>query len=156
MSDSYISLIPTTSLISGKLYLGSVSALNDLDKYNITFVISLFPAFNCTIPEHITQVEYSISDTPQYSQKMNTILDQTTKLIHTHLTNGCNVLVHCFAGVSRSSTVVLDYLLQHTNVKQICNKEYISILHYIRKFRDVVTPNQGFATLLAERHNLII
>jgi len=160
--DSYISLIPTNTI--GKLYLGSISSLHDIEKLNITFVISLFPPVNVVIPQNIIRIEYSISDLPQYKEKMNSILDETSEIIHSQLSLGKNVLVHCFAGISRSSTVVLDYLLTHQ--LQILKEElkdelkdeltsYTSVLKYIQKFREVVNPNPGFATLLSEKHNLI-
>ena len=156
---SCISLIPTNT--SGKLYLGSVSGLHELDKLNIKFVISLFPPVNVVVPEHIIRFEYSISDTPQYKDRMNTILDETSEMIHYQLTSGNNVFVHCFAGVSRSATVVLDYLLSHqlSQIKdelQVELLDYKLVIEYIRKYREVVEPNNGFAFLLAEKYNLKI
>lgn len=154
-----ISLIPTNTI--GKLYLGSFNALNELTELDIKFVISLFPPVNIIVPDDVTRIEYSISDLPQYKDKMNSILDETSKMIQSQLTNGVNVLVHCFAGVSRSSTIVIDYLLTHqlhslNNELKEEIKDYETILKYIQKFREVVKPNKGFATLLAKKHNLNI
>ena len=154
--SSYISLIPTNTL--GKLYLGSISSLHDIEKLDITFVISLFPPVNVIIPENIIRLEYSISDLPQYKSKMNNILNETSELIHYHLSKGSNVLVHCFAGISRSSTVIIDYLLtyQLQLLKDHLKEEllnYSEVLKYIKKFREIVEPNPGFATLLTEKHN---
>ena len=49
-SDS-ISHIPTNT--KGKLYLGDVSSVKEIDKYNIKFVISLYPINNRYIPNDI-------------------------------------------------------------------------------------------------------
>jgi protein-tyrosine phosphatase len=145
-----LNLIPTCTI--GKLYLGAVGGLRDLDKYNITFVVSLFPTLNIEIPEYVVRHEYSISDQPQYKPRMKSILDETTDDIRAELQKGTNVFVHCFAGVSRSSTVVLDYLLKH---EQLDMTSFQEVLDWIRKFRQQVKPNDGFIELLKERHSLI-
>ncbi len=145
-----LNLIPTHTI--GKLYLGAVGGLRDLDKYNIKFVVSLFPTLNIEIPDNVLRHEYSISDQPQYKPRMKSILDETTDDIRAELQKGTNVFVHCFAGVSRSSTVVLDYLLTHEQLNMTTFQE---VLEWIRKFRQQVKPNDGFIELLKERHVLI-
>jgi protein-tyrosine phosphatase len=147
---SCISLVPTNTI--GKLYLGSISSLNKLTELDIKFVISLFPPVNCTIPKDVILVEYSISDTPQYKARMDSVLSDTTIDIRDRLVNGENILVHCFAGISRSATVVLDYLLTYELKDKY--KQYDNVISYIRQFRECVKPNIGFAVLLSERHQL--
>jgi len=53
-----------------------------------------------------------------------------------------NVLVHCFAGVSRSSTIVISYLMKKLNWS------YREALEHVRKQRWVVNPNPGFVRQL--------
>lgn len=147
-----ISLIPTSTI--GKLYLGAVGGLRDLQRLNVSFVISLFPTLNIEIPDNTVRHEYSISDQPQYKFRMKSILDETTEMIHRELQLGTNVFVHCFAGVSRSSTVVLDYLLTHDLGPECNGSSFQEVLEYIQQYRPQVKPNDGFVELLKERHGL--
>ncbi|BGP40421.1 tyrosine protein phosphatase yvh1 [Rhodotorula kratochvilovae] len=62
----------------------------------------------------------------------------TAEFIHTALENGRNVLVHCQAGVSRSTTLVAGYLMlkRGLNVEQALDK--------IRAARPQVEPSESF------------
>jgi protein-tyrosine phosphatase len=61
-----------------------------------------------------------------------------TKLLANAVNNGINVLVHCAAGISRSATLVLAYLITENNMK------FDDALKYVRKSRPEVEPNSGF------------
>ena len=64
--------------------------------------------------------------------------------------NGNRVLVHCAAGVSRSSTLVTNYLMQHRGLT------LAAALALLRRKRPCVQPNFGFMRQLQarERHLL--
>ena len=51
---------------------------------------------------------------------------------------GVTVLVHCFAGVSRSTTIVLAYMMQELGFTLAD-----SLLH-VKKQRYFINPNDGF------------
>lgn len=56
-----------------------------------------------------------------------------------HLTNqSTNVLVHCMAGISRSATIILAYLMKYRNMK------YSDAYLFVNNKRNVIYPNQGF------------
>jgi protein-tyrosine phosphatase len=74
--------------------------------------------------------------------------DQVTDFIETHL-RVTNVLVHCMAGISRSVSFVIAYLMKFRGMK------YDEALGFIRSRRSVVVsiliqanPNSGFVTQL--------
>jgi len=48
------------------------------------------------------------------------------------------VLVHCFAGVSRSATIVIAYLMQEHGLT------LTDALMHVRKQRYFINPNDGF------------
>jgi hypothetical protein len=75
--------------------------------------------------------------------------EETYEFIETAISNGHNVLVHCFAGVSRSSTVVAYYLMKKK--KWGAHKA----LHHMQQKRRVVCPNPGFLMqlLLHDEHS---
>lgn len=49
-----------------------------------------------------------------------------------------NVYIHCFAGISRSSTMVIAYLM-HKHHKPLAD-----IYRYVQSKRNIVQPNSGF------------
>ena len=58
--------------------------------------------------------------------------------------DGGHILVHCAAGVSRSATVVIAYLMTRKHLT------YSAALELVKSNRPVVNPNIGFALQLAE------
>lgn len=52
--------------------------------------------------------------------------------------NKGNCLVHCFAGVSRSATTVIIYLMKTRNIT------YHEAHAFVKKRRRIIYPNAGF------------
>ena len=50
--------------------------------------------------------------------------------------------MHCYAGVSRSSTIVISFLMKKLNWS------FKKALDYVRKKRWVINPNPGFVRQL--------
>jgi protein-tyrosine phosphatase len=53
-----------------------------------------------------------------------------------------NVLVHCSAGISRSVSIVVAYLMKENNMS------YISAIDYVKKRRSIANPNYSFVQQL--------
>ncbi len=67
----------------------------------------------------------------QYFDELNSLIDQ-------YVAEGKPILIHCYAGVSRSTTIVVSYLMyKHSHT-------YTSALETIREKRSFVQPNFGF------------
>ncbi|PSN61818.1 phosphatases II [Corynespora cassiicola Philippines] len=58
------------------------------------------------------------------------------------------VLVHCLQGISRSGSIVVAYMM-----RQLC-LDYPTALALVRRHRDVITPNDGFAEQLVIWHQM--
>ncbi len=154
--EYYVSHIPCPSF-PGKLYLSGVNGLDYLKQLKISYIISLFPPLqNQSIPEDIIHDIYNIPDLGSFEHqlKMNEILDTTTQKLFDHLSKGENVLVHCFAGISRSSTVVIDFIATYEKGLIDPTRPIASVITHIRKFREQINPNIGFQQLLLNRHPL--
>ena len=54
------------------------------------------------------------------------------------------VLIHCAAGISRSATITIAYLMKSRNMK------YDDAFNFVRSRRDVIYPNQGFVNALKQ------
>jgi len=60
------------------------------------------------------------------------------------MTAGQGVLVHCFAGVSRSATIVLAYLMQEHGMS------YTEAMKFVKAARWFINPNEGFRKQLLQ------
>ena len=135
----------------GRLYLGSRNVLENYRDYDISRVVTVLSSEHT--PAKISGVQhdvYILDDDFSNStlSRMSEILDETAERIHDSLTNGKNVAVHCYMGISRSATVVLHYLLTHHMKGQGLN----AACRFLRNHRPVVSPNFGFQQLLREKH----
>lgn len=54
------------------------------------------------------------------------------------LENGGRVLIHCMAGISRSSSVLIYYLMRKNN------ESFTGAVRLVRSFRSIVAPNRSF------------
>ena len=146
--------IPTPSF-KGKLYLSSINGIDYLDEMNIGYVVSLFPLLqNQTLPTRVSHDEINISDRFDFETliKMNSILNKITVKIADKLSNNINVLVHCFAGISRSATVVCDFICKYEPTLLDDTNKVESSIEYVRQFREQIKPNHGFIKLLKIRN----
>jgi len=133
------------------LYLGSLytSQEHHLINYNIKHVIRLGTDFNInyTDPSRFNFYNFDIFDLPkepikELFQKANEIIEQA-RLKHE------NVLVHCHAGVSRSSTIILAYLMRYKGMSLY--DAWCSTF----KIRPIIRPNDGFAIALQEYEKIL-
>lgn len=80
------------------------------ERYGITLVVNA----TCNLPERVRGVSHirvPVDDTPDDANVMLSYLMGVVRHIDTHLLRGGGVLVHCYAGISRSATVVAAYLM---------------------------------------------
>ena len=146
----HVSHIPIAD-IKGELYLSGLAGTTKLKKYNIKVLISLEQCGLDEDDKDIIQMQYKIRDeTDDISiNKMKNILDEISNVIHDSLSNGLNVLVHCAAGVSRSSTAVLYYFMKYHYNKD--KTPLLSSLIKVKNNRKFIYPNTGFLKILAEK-----
>ena len=77
------------------------------------------------------------ADIKQHFAKSNEFIDEAIK-------NNGNVLIHCHAGISRSSTILIAYIMK--SQKMSLDK----VLELLKSKRDKVNPNAGFIEQLKE------
>ncbi|WAR09257.1 DUS14-like protein [Mya arenaria] len=78
------------------------------------------------------------------NQDLLAFLDTCVDHIHSVTNSGGTILVHCVAGVSRSASVCMAYLVKYKN------KTLFSAYQHIFNQRPCICPNLGFWQQLAE------
>ena len=128
-----------SEIIQNKLYLGDFHGAGDLKtlkQLGITHIIHL------GAPDE--QMVYPLFDNFKHIRVVVDDVDNEPICNHFERTNGVIahkdsvVFVHCWAGVSRSATIVAAYLIQHFGLS--ANEA----IKYIQHRRQCVSPNLGF------------
>ncbi|CAL1534830.1 unnamed protein product [Lymnaea stagnalis] len=140
----------TSDCIIEGLYLGGVmAALNerDLQVKKVTHILSIdekpLPEMltnKCTY-KHIFALDLYDFDLLELFPECFTFIDQARE-------NGGAVLVHCQAGISRSATIVVAYIMQ----KHVISK--VRALEIVAAARQFVRPNDGFQEQLQLFENM--
>lgn len=131
------------------LFLGSAAALQS----NRIFSMIV----NCTQEDEIRFPKYCkncirlpIDDKPDNWYEFLSVMDETNVLeeIHNKLTNNESVLVHCYAGIQRSCTVVACYLILYHGMR------YNEAIHFVKSKRPIAfyDMNMVSVTVLFEEN----
>lgn len=121
------------------LFLGNYLVANDLEYLK---VLGITHIINCSVehPNYFSN-NFNYLYLPLHDDTSENIFIYFNKSFEfirdCHKKNG-KVLVHCHAGVSRSSTIVIAYLMKKYK------KPFYKTLKYIQSIRGVVNPNEGF------------
>ncbi len=114
-----------------------------LKENKITHVVSIIDRKISTaaiVYNNITQLHISLLD--DENKPIGKYFQECVVFIKTGLESGGAVYVHCFAGISRSPTIVAAYLITSMRISA---KDALEI---IRKERPVIDPNIGFRAAL--------
>lgn len=125
--------------VTDKIYLGCLQGAKDfeyLKKENITNVLSMIGEFSPEIPDCFQQLVIDVNDFPssniiQYFKESIEFIEQ-----------GNRTYVHCMLGISRSSTIVIAYLMWKTHAS------YHESYYFVKNRRRIVAPNEGFVKQL--------
>lgn len=136
--------IPPISKITDRIYLGSIEGTDPriLKKYGITHIINA--AKDASYQTSLPRVNLRLDDVPQ--ENLFRVLEPSKITIRRILENGDNrVLIHCMAGVSRSASVLIYFLMKERGLS------YDQALDFVRQSRPIVNPNEGFEDFTRSR-----
>lgn len=146
------------SLVAPGLYVGDAAAASDLDAIHSAGITHVLNCSHLPNPhEGVDRAAHAylqlglldnLSDLP----RMHDALAKGVHFIDGALKTGGTVLVHCRAGISRSATLAIAYLVRAT--KQPVH----AVLERLRAKRSVVDPNFGYFVALSEweQHELLL
>lgn len=132
----------------GGLHLGDFSSTQDVAYFTKNKISCILTVADCDLvscPKDIIKNHKIVKalDVPEY--KLNAHFKECFQFIHEQRNKGKSVLVHCMAGISRSATIVIGYLM---TIYPTMNFE--TAFNHVRKKRRVVRPNDGFLEQLRE------
>lgn len=124
------------------LFLGNSSNSEDCDalaRHNIKYVLNVTPDLPNTFETAGGGINYlKIPIADHWSQNLAVHFPQAIRFIEEAMTARCGVLVHCVAGVSRSVSVTLAYLMQR---HRLCLRDAFDL---VRSRKTDVAPNFHF------------
>jgi len=134
-----------SEILPGLLYLGSVmeaDVKSNLQEVGITNILCTMEEVWMPYPQDFEYKFLLIND--EENEEILCFFDEISDYIHRTLTSkqGAKLLVHCFAGHSRSASFVIAYLMKYYEMT------YDVALEFVKKNRETVSPNDGFVTQL--------
>ena len=126
------------SKIESNLFLGSIEDAYDVKKLSslgITHVLNMATEIPNFYENRFSYKKINGRDIPSF--QMHRHFDDVADFIHENSLKG-KVFVHCFCGISRSTTAIIAYMVKHKGIEP--KKAY----EVIRKKRWIVYPNDGF------------
>ena len=109
---------------------------------------------NCTkdLPTNtrgINELRVPVDDDPSENDNMLVYLPWITEQIHRVWTQGGTILIHCFAGVSRSASVCAAYLMRYQGFLSVQET-----VRYMKTKRLIVFGNANFRFALEKFNNI--
>ena len=116
--------------------IGSASNLKQLQNFKITHIVCCASGIKNFFPDDFKYYNLSLLDSEKENIKQ--YFKESFDFIDDAIKNGGNVLVHCHAGVSRSSTILIAYIMKSKKMK------LNDVIDLLKTKREKVSPNAGF------------
>ncbi|XP_074596065.1 dual specificity protein phosphatase 16-like isoform X2 [Brevipalpus obovatus] len=142
---------PGATKILPFLFLGSqTDAFNKdlLKSHNITYELNV--STTCPKPDHVQESNFlRIPVNDSYNERLIPYFPIAFDFLEkVRQSEGC-ALVHCFAGISRSTTIVIAYLMQHSRLT------FDDAYRYVKSKRATISPNFHFLGQLLEYEEML-
>ncbi|XP_042219922.1 dual specificity protein phosphatase 19-like [Homarus americanus] len=131
--------------VLNRVILGSQDVAHDLDiltNNKITHILNVATGIINLFEGWFTYKTKEVYDVP--GCRIIDIFDECCDYIHTAVVSGGCVLIHCNAGVSRSASIVIAYLMRHYGMS------FDEAFKFVKSKRSFIRPNAGFIDQLKE------
>lgn len=122
------------------LWLGnwaSATHREELKSRGITHIMTAIYGSYATFPSDFTYKLVPLRDIPEQDMT-NELLDETSDYIHEVLSSDNKILIHCSYGKSRSSSLVIAYLIKYHDYS------FERARLFVKEKRELIEPNPGF------------
>jgi atypical dual specificity phosphatase len=137
MDFVYNQIIADYNKITDRIYLGNIAGAQNktfLNKNNIGYIINLANQ-SYARQSNIEYLDIDISDSPNTDIKH--FFPQIINFFNKGLQSKKNIYIHCRAGISRSTTGLIAFLMS----KGLTMKDAVN---YVISKRNIIEPNAGF------------
>ncbi|KAB7506955.1 Dual specificity protein phosphatase 19 [Armadillidium nasatum] len=127
------------------LILGSQDLAQDLEilsSCRITHILNASVGIPNLFEGWFTYLKKNVLDNPEFP--LIDMFDECCDFIHFAILSGGRVLVHCNAGVSRSASIVIAYLMKYNSMT------LDNAFAFVKQKRSFIKPNEGFVRQLKE------
>ncbi|KAL1460541.1 hypothetical protein WDU94_012518 [Cyamophila willieti] len=140
-SSNSSQLFEVTEVCPGLLLCGATMV--GRTNHPITCIVNAAPELpDPPLPDTIKTVKIHIRDSA--TEPLDSYFDQVADLVQKVRDEGGCTLIHCVAGVSRSASLCLAYLIKYNQMT------FLQAFHYLRSLRPCIRPNLGFFKQLIE------
>lgn len=128
------------------LYLGNERDASDLQRLrmlDINYVLNVtshLPGYS----EEDGIIHKRLPATDSGHQNLKQYFEEAFEFIDEARRNNCNILVHCQAGISRSPTITIAYIMKHSLMS------YVDAYRFVKSKRPIISPNLNFMGQLVE------
>ena len=145
-----VAMFSQIAQITDHLYLSSAFPVRSdrVKAYGITHIINVTLDFANLVDPTIESVQIRVDDAPHAN--LQVYFDRCADKIHQVNMRRGRTLVHCIAGVSRSATICIAYLMKYQ--RMTLEQAY----HHVKKRRPVIRPNVGFWRQLVDYERRIL
>ena len=150
--DSFVNanLIIEADLVNkiGALFQGGIQPLKDkkwIKDNKITAVVSVLLEETVKLGSSIPHLVVPVMEEGNYD--IYQYFDTAYKFIEENLTSGKNVYIHCYAGMTRSSTITTAFLMKYKKLK------FDEAFKYLKSKRSIAKLNKPFHNDLIKYEN---
>ena len=132
------------SKITPRLYVGNYENAQNLDflrSKNIDTIVNCSKELNNAHSNHFNYIRLELQDIP--SQDLSHVLNPVSEKIIELIKDKKNVFVHCYAGISRSTSVVINTIMK------LHDWDFEKSIKFVKKMHPNTNPNPGFIKQLS-------
>ena len=147
-----IDMCPMSEVLPG-LFLGNSRDAQNLDllrQHQIQIVINASTSIPCHFEEENIFEYHRLACQDSINQDILQFFESTFKFIHENLSKNRNIFIHCQAGISRSPSFVIGYLMKHHS------KMLDDAYNLVKSRRSIIGPNLNFLGQLTQYQQMLI
>ncbi|CAF0982851.1 unnamed protein product [Rotaria sp. Silwood1] len=143
--EKFLTIYPSV-VLDNQLYLGTGHQATNwkvVRDLKITHIINISVEHQCVFTDKIKYLHLELEDMEDVLLKDR--FEETIRFMETAFQNSSSrILVHCNLGISRSTTIILAYLMKTYNAT------LLEAFKFLRHRRPIVSPNVGFLRQLID------
>jgi len=136
--------------VTNTLFVSGIHAITEerLRELGITAIINVTTRVPKWDIPGIKSYKFPVKDHPKAD--LSVYFDSAADLIRRERANGGKTLVHCHAGISRSPSICIAYMIKYKR------KRLMKAYRHIRERRSIINPNPGFLSQLVHFQDYLI